>query len=440
MAPPTAFPGPQPPGPAPGASYGGGGGIGAPPPGPPGGGGGAHPPAQPLPGGRKGSGPNGEARYACEVGGARSVAQVGMDGLRVFDGSGQRCLHVYPLESIMKWSTPGATQLLCRVKTAGGSEVEVKLEARADTVQEMLDSLTAACMQVQEMLDHKAPGGGGPGGGGGGGGDRAPLTHGRQGLGELGREIDAAEGQRKSWFGRSAAPASQTSGQVAVPSAVIFWHNPTHDGWLHSQGDHTKSWRRRWFVLKSGWLVRFIDEKVTMDTKARGAYDLSRCTSVSVPSPFDTAKQLAKPGSASLQLNMEGGVEVLLAADSEVERDLWREVLARAVKDLREGASPADGGGARGGASGRSGVDSSSSGGNDLMRQLQQAEAGYSSHASHGGGAPPRASAPASGGDAIGVPGDGQPTGPPLPHAGLREADGRGSPRAPRDAVRGAHA
>ena len=391
MAPPTAFPGPQPPGPALGAPYGGGGGIGAPPPGPPGGGGGAHPPAQPLPGGRKGSGPNGEARYACEVGGARSVAQVGMDGLRVFDGSGQRCLHVYPLESIMKWSTPGATQLLCRVKTAGGSEVEVKLEARADTVQEMLDSLTAACMQVQEMLDHKAPGGGGARGGGGGGGDRAPLTHGRQGLGELGREIDAAEGQRKSWFGRSAAPASQTSGQVAVPSAVIFWHNPTHDGWLHSQGDHTKSWRRRWFVLKSGWLVRFIDEKVTMDTKARGAYDLSRCTSVSVPSPFDTAKQLAKPGSASLQLNMEGGVEVLLAADSEVERDLWREVLARAVKDLREGASPAGGGGARGGASGRSGVDSSSSGGNDLMRQLQQAEAGYSSHASHGGGAPPRA-------------------------------------------------
>merc|ERR1719321_1499113 len=147
-------PGAPPPG-APGAPLGAGS-----PAGGPGGGGGAHPPAQPLPGGRKGSGPNGEARYACEVGGARSVAQVGMDGLRVFDGSGQRCLHVYPLESIMKWSTRGATQLLCRVKTAGGSEVEVKLEARADTVQEMLDSLTAACMQVQEMLDHKAPGGG----------------------------------------------------------------------------------------------------------------------------------------------------------------------------------------------------------------------------------------------------------------------------------------
>ena len=312
-----------------------------------------------------------------------------MDGLRVFDGSGQRCLHVYPLESIMKWSTPGATQLLCRVKTSGGSEVEVKLEARADTVQEMLDSLTAACMQVQEMLDHKPPGGVGARGGGAGGGDRVPLTHGRQGLGELGREIEAAEGQRKSWFGRSAAPASQTSGQVAVPSAIIFWHNPTHDGWLHSQGDHTKSWRRRWFVLKSGWLVRFIHEKITMDTKARGAYDLSRCTSVSVPSPFDTAKQLAKPGSATLQLNMEGGVEVLLAADSETERDLWREVLVRAVKDLREGAAPAGGGGARGAAPSRSGGDSSSTGGNNLMRQLQQAEAGYSSHASHGGGGAP---------------------------------------------------
>jgi len=313
-----------------------------------------------------------------------------MDGLRVFDGSGQRCLHVYPLESIMKWSTPGATQLLCRVKTAGGSEVDVKLEARADTVQEMLDSLTAACMQVQEMLDHKGPGSGGARGGGGGGGDRVPLTHGRQGLGELGREIEAAEGQRKSWFGRSAAPASQTSGQVVVPSAIIFWHNPTHDGWLHSQGDHTKSWRRRWFVLKSGWLVRFIDEKVTMDTKARGAYDLSRCTSVSVPSPFDTAKQLAKPGSATLQLNMEGGVEVLLAADSEVERDLWREILVRAVKDLREGAAPAGGAGVRGAAPSCLGGDSSSTGGNNLMRQLQQAEAGYSSHANHEGGGAPR--------------------------------------------------
>ena len=174
-----------------------------------------------------------------------------------------------------------------------------------------------------------------------------------------------------------------------MPSAIIFWHNPTHDGWLHSQGDHTKSWRRRWFVLKSGWLVRFIHEKITMDTKARGAYDLSRCTSVSVPSPFDTAKQLAKPGSATLQLNMEGGVEVLLAADSETERDLWREVLVRAVKDLREGAAPAGGGGARGAAPSRSGGDSSSTGGNNLMRQLQQAEAGYSSHASHGGGGAP---------------------------------------------------
>ena len=389
MVPPTAFPGPQPPGPPPGASYGGGGFAVGPPggfaAGPPGGVGSQ---AQaPLPGGRKGAGPNGEARYACEIGGARSVAQVGMDGLKVFDGSGQRCLHVYPLDTIMKWSTPGATQLLCRVKSSGGSEVEVKLEARADTVQEMLDSLTAACMQVQEMIDHKASGGGGAGGGAH---SRAqPLTHGRQGLGELGREIEAAEGQRKSWFGRSAAPASQTSGQVAVPSAVIFWHNPTHDGWLHSQGDHTKSWRRRWFVIKSGWLMRFIDDKVTMDTKARGAYDLSRCSSVSIPSPFDTEKQLAKPGTATLQLNMAGGTEVLLAADSEVERDLWREVLSRALKDLQEGSS-ADPGGARASAAGRS-SGASVPGGNggagagNLMRQLQQ---GYSSHVAQGGGRP----------------------------------------------------
>ena len=72
------------------------------------------------------------------------------------------------------------------------------------------------------------------------------------------------------------------------------------------------------------------------------------------------------------------------------ERDLWREVLVRAVKDLREGAAPAGGAGVRGAAPSCLGGDSSSTGGNNLMRQLQQAEAGYSSHANHEGGGAPR--------------------------------------------------
>jgi hypothetical protein len=28
------------------------------------------------------------------------------------------------------------------------------------------------------------------------------------------------------------------------------------EGWLQSQGDHIKSWRKRWFVLKDGFLFR----------------------------------------------------------------------------------------------------------------------------------------------------------------------------------------
>ncbi len=43
-----------------------------------------------------------------------------------------------------------------------------------------------------------------------------------------------------------------------LPSAddVEYWTAPAMEGWLQSQGDHIKSWRKRWFVLKQGYLFR----------------------------------------------------------------------------------------------------------------------------------------------------------------------------------------
>ena len=38
--------------------------------------------------------------------------------------------------------------------------------------------------------------------------------------------------------------------QLIQVEDVEFWRNPEKQGWMHSQGEVIKSWRRRWFVLK----------------------------------------------------------------------------------------------------------------------------------------------------------------------------------------------
>ncbi len=45
---------------------------------------------------------------------------------------------------------------------------------------------------------------------------------------------------------------------------------------LCAQGDHIKTWRRRWFVLKQGYMFRFATPDVSPSTKPRGLVDLSK--------------------------------------------------------------------------------------------------------------------------------------------------------------------
>lgn len=60
-----------------------------------------------------------------------------------------------------------------------------------------------------------------------------------------------------------------------------FWHKAEKSGWLQSQGEHLRTWRRRWFVLKQGFLFRFADQNVVANSKPRGIVDLSKVTDVS---------------------------------------------------------------------------------------------------------------------------------------------------------------
>lgn len=38
--------------------------------------------------------------------------------------------------------------------------------------------------------------------------------------------------------------------QLLTADQVEFWRSPEKAGWMQSQGEHIKTWRRRWFVLK----------------------------------------------------------------------------------------------------------------------------------------------------------------------------------------------
>ena len=72
--------------------------------------------------------------------------------------------------------------------------------------------------------------------------------------------------------------SSPTHAPPQLPTAdeVEYWRTPDKAGWLQCQGEHLKSWRKRWFVLKQGFLFRFMNSAVSEATKPRGVVDLSK--------------------------------------------------------------------------------------------------------------------------------------------------------------------
>lgn len=110
------------------------------------------------------------------------------------------------------------------------------------TIQSALDTLTCSCMQMAEILEN-------------------------------GEDKQAAY---------SINSLLKKSKKKTLPTAdqVEFWKDPEKCGWMQSQGEHIKTWRRRWFVLKQGFLFRFSSPDVGPTTKPRGIVDLSQVTDV----------------------------------------------------------------------------------------------------------------------------------------------------------------
>ena len=65
---------------------------------------------------------------------------------------------------------------------------------------------------------------------------------------------------------------------------------PEKAGWLQCQGHVVKSWRKRWFVLKDGYLFRFRGNGVTHASKPRGIIDLSKVCMTWIQGPATFAQ------------------------------------------------------------------------------------------------------------------------------------------------------
>ena len=104
---------------------------------------------------------------------------------------------------------------------------------------------------------------------------------------------------------------------------VEFWRDAEKQGWMHSQGEVVKTWRRRWFILKQGFLFRFSSPDVSSASKPRGVVDLSKVTDVS-----EAREQTGRIN--TFKLSTETGY-VAYVADSETELVEWISALEGAV-------------------------------------------------------------------------------------------------------------
>ena len=285
-----------------------------------------------------------------EFGETQSVfCEIGMDGLKLIDSHNGHVLETFPLNIISRWAVRDKdTFLFWAAKDvsegSSGKQRQVELKGSVRDVNDMLDTITAACMQLCEVIDKE--------------------EHQRKLMG-LTNEDDSNDGEQCSsssgaqqekkglvgWIAGKVKPGqSQSSGgdssgadgniedaMTSIPEGVEYWKQPDYDGWMQSQGEHIKTWRKRWFVLKDGYLFRFMNDKVLPQTKPRGILNLALCLEISKASK-DSNQGPTIEVSIQKKKGLSGkgsGVEnILFVADSKAERDLWLEIMNRARKDV----------------------------------------------------------------------------------------------------------
>ena len=217
----------------------------------------------------------------------------------------------------------------------------VRLSSDSRTTQGLLDALTSACLQLCELL------GKGPHDGGGG---AAPNTDNDEALARALALEDAKEAlqeQRREAEASSSSSSAGAKGGAASPAPakpvarsglglatllkgkskaglgmneegdhIEYWKEPELSGWLSSQGEQIKTWRRRWFVFKSLQMFRFLDADVTPRSVPRGVIRMSDCDSVSQTDALGARKHALKI------IGTDGEITYLIAENA-VEMTMW---------------------------------------------------------------------------------------------------------------------
>lgn len=221
------------------------------------------------------------------------LVQIGLDGLKVLSNDGDITKRVYALNNISRWVMRGTSMLLYTKTQADLEERQVTFKGDGRTIQSMLDTLTSSCMQMYELLQ------------------TGEVSGGSEAVNQLSSLIKGG-GRKKN--------TSQIS-----PEDIEFWHGAEKEGWMYSQGEVIKTWRRRFFVLKQGHLFRFSSADVNSTSKPRGIVDLSNVTDIT---------SRAVPGKPnSLKLSTASS-HISYLTDSETDLVEWMSALETALSEI----------------------------------------------------------------------------------------------------------
>jgi len=219
------------------------------------------------------------------------TVEVSLDGLKILTPDQRRTLRVYSLKNITRWELRDTSLILYTKTNVDVEERQVTLNGDHKTCQLLLDTLTSFYFQKSEL--HQS------------GGDLS---------GEAGSRPSSHKGSRSS------------KAEVLNVDEVEYWRHAEKEGWMFSQGEVIKTWRRRWFVLKSGFLFRFLNNDLDHTVKPRGVVDLSTVTDINEGSGV-TGKQ------NSLKLSTVTGY-VCYLTDSETDMVEWLSALDKAHTEI----------------------------------------------------------------------------------------------------------
>lgn len=224
----------------------------------------------------------------------RVSVQISMDGLKILTIEGGRTIKSYELSHISRWQSRGSSLVLYTKTTGDIEERQVTFQGDEHTIRSALDTLTCCCMQLCEILQSKK-----------------------------------TDNDKETANNLHALVQGGGKKKTALPSAddVEYWTGAEKQGWLMSQGEQLKMWRKRWFVMKQGYLFRFLNSTVSESTKPRGVVDLSKIQ--------DVKEARSATGRAnSFQLKTSSGLSVSYVAETETELVEWMSAIEGAMQKI----------------------------------------------------------------------------------------------------------